>query len=95
MLKDEIIYYNRYLAKKENDNSIETLRKIQLKEIQENYAYYDHIRKSNPENMIKSMLKAQNELYDFVNNKTKSEFNLLKTVQEIQKSVYVINKFLP
>ena len=53
MLKDEIIYYNRYLAKKENDNSIETLRKIQLKEIQENYAYYDNIRKSNPENMTK------------------------------------------
>ena len=95
LLKDQIIYYNRYLAKKENDNSIETLRKIQLKEIQENYIYYDNIRKSNPQNIIKSMLKAQNELYDFVNNKTKSEFNLLKTVQEIQKSVYVINKFLP
>ena len=95
LLKDQIIYYNRYLAKKENDNSIETLRKIQLKEIQENYTYYDNIRKSNPQYIIKSMLKAQNELYNFVNNKKKGEFNLLKTVQEIQKSVSAINKFLP
>lgn len=95
LLKDQIIYYNRYLAKKENDNSIETLRKIQLKEIQENYTYYDNIRKSNPQYIIKSMLKAQNELYAFVNNKKNGEFSLLKTVQGIQKSVSAINKFLP
>lgn len=95
LLKDQIIYYNRYLSKEDNDSSIETLRKLQLKEIQENYTCYDNIRKNNPQNVIKAMLEAQSELYNFVNNNTKSELNLLNVIQKIQKSVIEINRFLP
>ncbi len=95
LLKDQIIYYNRYLSKKDNDNSLETFRKLQLKEIRENYIYYDNLKKSNPQNTIKLMLDAQNELYNFVNNNDQNDFNLLLTIQKIQESVIAINKFLP
>lgn len=97
ILNQNINYYNQYLRYEkpnQNETSKELLRQKQIERIQNIYYFYKNVKDKNPESIITSLIKAQNELYTCVNNPKKSKKDLLTILEHIHNNLVVLEKYL-